>query len=232
MWTFSGINVSDYDNLVLSFWLYYDTEYEHDDFRVYLSPDSILYDLRGIYTGSSYWTYVEMPIYLITDKLYIEFDFFKRCVGSCSPKANVTRHISIHYRKEYQSHTSCVSILEQIVEFFFAVFFGVGLGGNTAGALHDIAHLEKITEIGFFLVGDIGLDRLLALKTAGGVEMATTPAAAQIRQTLNTGVGAGDLVFYAGRFPAVPTHQTFNGHERSFRLVYPKITKSVRRVKD
>jgi len=96
------------------------------------------------------------------------------------------------------------SVLEQVVEAFFALVFGVGLGAYAARAFDYVAHLEKVAEIGLFLVGDIGLDMLPALEPAVRVKKAAPPAAAQISQAVRTTVRPRHTAFDSSRTATVP----------------------------
>jgi hypothetical protein len=96
------------------------------------------------------------------------------------------------------------SIVKQVVEAFFALVFGVGLGAYAARAFDHVAHLEKVAEIGLFLVGDIGLDMLPAPKSAVRVKKAAPPTAAQIGQAVRATVRPRHAAFDSSRTATVP----------------------------
>ena len=96
------------------------------------------------------------------------------------------------------------SVLKQVVEAFFALVFGVGLGAYAARAFDHVAHLEKVAEIGLFLVGDIGLDMLPALEPAVRVKKAASPTTAQICQAVRATVRARYAAFDSSRTATVP----------------------------
>ena len=96
------------------------------------------------------------------------------------------------------------SILKQIVKLLLALFFGVGLGGDAAGALENVAHLKTVAEVGFLFVGDIGVDSLTALEPTEWIKKPTAAAAAQIGQTVGAAVVARYAADQAGRATATP----------------------------
>ena len=102
-----------------------------------------------------------------------------------------------------------MSVFEQIVETFLALFLGISYARDTACCFHGVALAEKIAEIGFFFVNDIGLERLPALESSGRVKVATPPATAHIGQTTGAGIGTHHATGNTGRFAATPTKQSF-----------------------
>ena len=78
------------------------------------------------------------------------------------------------------------------------------MDGDSAGSLDDIAHLEKLAEVGFFFIDDVCFDRFFALKPSRGIEVATSATASQGCEAVRTFIGSAHFVEDSGRSPAVP----------------------------
>jgi len=93
------------------------------------------------------------------------------------------------------------------------------LAGDAAGAFNGKAHLEPITEVVFFFVGDIPVDTLATLAPAVGVKKPTAAAAAQIRQTVRATIHARYATDKAGRAATIPAQQSFFTRHLSLKVL-------------
>jgi hypothetical protein len=117
-------------------------------------------------------------------------------------------------------------IIEEIIEGFSS---GVFTGGLIQGFGADDPGLEKIAEIGLFLVFDCFVDSFPAMMCGVRVVKAASPAAFEVGQTGGAMIDTGRLALDPGIFATIPTTQS---HGIPFPFGSLNLTRNGRKVKE
>ena len=103
-------------------------------------------------------------------------------------------------------------VLKQIVKALLAVVLGILGRTDTTRPFDHVPHLKEITEVGLFLVHDIGFDRFLALESSPRYPVTAATTAFQVSQTMFTAIGPPYPSLDPGGTATVPAHKSFSRH--------------------